>query len=130
MIKTNSPVLIFRRIKPYIKGLAAGLITAAVMTAVSALIFTAAKAPDGADVILSYITLGCSCLVCGLFTGGGKGKNGFIWGTAGGGMIFALCCIVSAITGSIDGSLFAAKLCTALITGCAGGIVGVNIAGA
>lgn len=129
MVKRSSPVLKFRKVKPFVKGLAAGLITALLLTALSAALFTAAKAPDGADELLGFFTLAAACFVSGLFTGGGKGKNGFFWGAVGGAIIFMLCCTASLIIGSADGTMVVPKLLVCLISGCIGGIVGVNVTG-
>ncbi|MGN0610598.1 MAG: TIGR04086 family membrane protein, partial [Ruminiclostridium sp.] len=67
--------------------------------------------------------------VCGMFYGGGKGKNGFAWGTLGGAVIFTMCFAVSVISGNFSGIAFISKLVTCLVSGCIGGIVGVNLIG-
>ena len=127
MVKRKSKAICLKKCRPFIKGTAAGIITAVVFVALSALIFTAADAPEGAELILGYITLAVSSGVCGMFYGGGKGKNGFAWGTLGGGVIFALCLAVSVISQNFSGSVFISKLVTCLVSGCIGGITGVNL---
>lgn len=127
MVKRKSKAIFLKKCRPFIKGTAAGIITAVVFVALSALIFTAADAPDGAELILGYITLAVSSGVCGMFYGGGKGKNGFAWGALGGVVIFALCLAVSVISENFSGSAFISKLVTCLVSGCIGGITGVNL---
>lgn len=127
MVKRKSKAIFLKKCRPFIKGTAAGIITVVVFVVLSALIFTAADAPDGAELILGYITLAVSSGVCGMFYGGGKGKNGFAWGTLGGVVIFALCLAVSVISENFSGSAFISKLVTCLVSGCIGGITGVNL---
>ena len=127
MVKRKSKAIFLKKCRPFIKGTAAGIITVVVFVVLSALIFTAADAPEGAELILGYITLAVSSGVCGMFYGGGKGKNGFAWGTLGGAVIFVLCFISSFITGNFEGNAFLSKLTTCLVSGCIGGIIGVNI---
>ncbi len=115
-----------RKLRPFIKGITAGIITAAVLAIVSAVIFVIAGAPDGTDEILGYITVGGACFVCGVFIGAGRGKNGFLWGTVGGGILFVLCCAGAVITGNLSGAAFVGKLIVCLFGGCIGGIIGVN----
>ena len=127
MVKRKSKAIFLKKCRPFIKGTAAGIITAVVFVVLSALIFTAADAPEGAELILGYITLAVSSGVCGMFYGGGKGQNGFAWGTLGGVVIFALCLAVSVISENFSGSAFISKLVTCLVSGCIGGITGVNL---
>ena len=127
MVKRKSKAIFLKKCRPFIKGTAAGIITAVVFVVLSALIFTATDAPEGAELILGYITLAVSSGVCGMFYGGGKGKNGFAWGTLGGVVIFALCLAVSVISENFSGSAFISKLVTCLVSGCIGGITGVNL---
>ncbi len=129
MVKRKSKAIFLKKCRPFIKGTTAGIITAVVFVVLSAIIFTAADAPEGAQSVLGYITLVAASGVCGMFYGGGKGKNGFAWGTLGGVVIFALCLAVSVISGNFSGSDFISKLVTCLVSGCIGGIAGVNLIG-
>ncbi|MGN0611096.1 MAG: TIGR04086 family membrane protein, partial [Ruminiclostridium sp.] len=95
MVKRKSKAIFLKKCRPFIKGTAAGIITVVVFVALSALVFTAADAPEGAQTILGYITLVAASGVCGMFYGGGKGKKGCAWGTLGGAVIFTLCFAVS-----------------------------------
>ena len=128
MVKRRSCKTVIKKLRPFIKGTIAGIITAAVFTVLGALMFNIADAPDGADITFGYISLGAAAGLCGMFWGGGRGKNGFAWGTLGGITIFALCFIITVISGGFSGAAVVSKLLVSALCGCIGGIIGVNIA--
>lgn len=127
MIKRSSPTQRLRKMKPFIKGFAAGVAVLLIFSVVSSLIFYSFDAPQEEVSALSYFTLCASCFVCGMFVGGGKRKNGFISGAAGGLLIFLLCLAGAVVSGNFTGGEFILKLCLSAVTGCIGGIVGVNL---
>lgn len=127
MVKRKSCKTAIKKLRPFIKGTIAGIITAALFTVLGALMFNIADAPDGADTTFGYISLGAAAGICGMFWGGGRGKNGFAWGTLGGVAMFALCFIVTVISGGFSGSEFVPKLLISAVFGCIGGIIGVNL---
>lgn len=128
MVKRRSCKTVIKKLRPFIKGTIAGIITAAVFTVLGAFMFNVADAPDGADITFGYISLGAAAGVCGMFWGGGRGKNGFAWGTLGGVTIFGLCFIGAILSGGFSGTAVISKLLTSALCGCIGGIIGVNIA--
>ena len=128
MVKRRSCKTVIKMLRPFIKGTIAGIITAAVFTVLGAFMFNIADAPDGADITFGYISLGAAAGLCGMFWGGGRGKNGFAWGTLGGITIFALCFIITVISGGFSGAAVVSKLLVSALCGCIGGIIGVNIA--
>lgn len=128
MVKRRSYKAAIKKLRPFVKGAVAGTVTAAVFTVIGALIFNIADAPEGSDIIMGYISLGVSAAACGMFWGGGRGKNGFAWGTLGGLAMFALCFVVTLISGGFTGTEFLPKLISSALCGCIGGIIGVNIA--
>ena len=128
MVRRKSYTAIIKKARPFIKGTIAGIISAAVFTVIGALIFNIADAPEGSDAIMGYISLGVSAAVCGMFYGGGRGKNGFAWGTLGGAVVFLICFIGAVVSGGFTGAEVIPKLLTSTICGCVGGITGVNIA--
>ena len=81
MVKRRSYKAAIKKLRPFVKGAAAGTVTAAVFTVIGAFLFNIADAPSGADSVMAYVSLGASAVVCGMFFGGGRGKNGFAWGT-------------------------------------------------
>ena len=127
MVKRRSCKTVIKKLRPFIKGTIAGIITAAVFTVLGAFMFNVADAPDGADITFGYISLGAAAGLCGMFWGGGRGKNGFAWGTLGGITIFALCFIITVISGGFSGAAVVSKLLVSALCGCIGGIIGVNI---
>ena len=124
MVRRRSYKSAIKKFRPFIKGAVAGTVTAAVFTVIGAFLFNIADAPEGADITFGYISLGAASGVCGMFWGGGRGKNGFAWGTLGGVTIFALCFIGAILSGGFSGTAVISKL----LCGCIGGIIGVNIA--
>ena len=84
MVKRRSYKAAIKKLRPFAKGTIAGTVTAAVFTVIGAFLFNIADAPSGADSVMAYVSLGASAVVCGMFFGGGRGKNGFAWGTLGG----------------------------------------------
>lgn len=128
MVKRRSCKTVIKKLRPFIKGTIAGIITAAVFTVLGAFMFNIADAPDGTDITFGYISLGAAAGLCGMFWGGGRGKNGFAWGTLGGVTIFALCFIGAILSGGFSGTAVISKLLTSSLCGCIGGIIGVNIA--
>lgn len=128
MVRRRSYKSAIKKFRPFIKGAVAGTVTAAVFTVIGAFLFNIADAPEGADITFGYISLGAASGVCGMFWGGGRGKNGFAWGTLGGVTIFALCFIGAILSGGFSGTVVISKLLTSALCGCIGGIIGVNIA--
>ena len=128
MVRRKSYGLALKKIRPFIKGVIAGMITMVIFTVAGAMIFNIADAPEGTDTILGYIVLGACAAVCGMFYGGGRRKNGFAWGTLGGITMFVLCLTGAVVSGGFSGAELLAKLLTSAICGCIGGIIGVNIA--
>lgn len=128
MVRRRSYKSAIKKLRPFMKGAVAGTVTAAVFTVIGAFLFNIADAPEGADVTFGYISLGAASGVCGMFWGGGRGKNGFAWGTLGGLAVFALCFAGTLISGGFTGTEFLPKLISSAACGCIGGIIGVNIA--
>ena len=77
MVRRRSYKSAIKKLRPFIKGAVAGTVTAAVFTVIGAFLFNIADAPEGADITFGYISLGAASGVCGMFWGGGRGKNGF-----------------------------------------------------
>lgn len=114
MVKRRSYKAAIKKLRPFVKGAAAGTVTAAVFTVIGAFLFNIADAPSGADSVMAYVSLGASAVVCGMFFGGVA--------------MFALCFAVTLISGGFTGTEFLPKLISSALCGCIGGIIGVNIA--
>ena len=70
MVKRRSYKAAIKKLRPFVKGAAAGTVTAAVFTVIGAFLFNIADAPSGADSVMAYVSLGASAVVCGMFFGG------------------------------------------------------------
>ena len=75
MVKRRSYKAAIKKLRPFVKGAAAGTVTAAVFTVIGAFLFNIADAPSGADSVMAYVSLGASAVVCGMFFGGAEGKT-------------------------------------------------------
>lgn len=127
MIRPKSQWVFYRRARPYIRGIISGLITLLILLCLCGGIFTLIQGDEAKAVITGRVILIAACLVAGIFTGGAKGKNGFIAGTFSAVIIFTLCLISSLITGGFTGESIILKLILCPVAGCIGGIIGVNI---
>ena len=127
MVRRSSYKAAINKLRPFIKGTIAGIVTAIVFTIIGAFLFNVADAPEGADITFGYISLGAAAGICGMFWGGGRGKNGFAWGTLAGASMFVVCFIGAIVSGGFSGTAVISKLVTSAICGCIGGIIGVNL---
>lgn len=127
MVRRSSYKAAINKLRPFIKGTIAGIVTAIVFTIIGAFLFNVADAPEGADITFGYISLGAAAGICGMFWGGGRGKNGFAWGTLGGMAMFAVCLVGAIISGGFSGAEIISKMLISAICGCIGGIIGVNL---
>lgn len=127
MIKnTTNAKLAARKLIPLAKGALTGIAALILLTMLSAVCYNLAEAPEGTDVILAYISLGCAALVGGMFCAAANGKNGLIWGSFAGVEMFAVCCVGAVITGNISGGEAVSKLLLCIIAAAVGGVIGVN----
>ncbi len=128
MVHRRNYGIVIKKARPFIKGIIAGVTVTVICAVIGALIFNIADAPEGADSVMGYVTLGASAVMCGMFFGGGRRKNGFAWGTLGGISMFVLCLIITLITGGFSGMELVPKFIASAVCGCVGGIIGVNLA--
>lgn len=63
MVKRRSYKAAIKKLRPFVKGAAAGTVTAAVFTVIGAFLFNIADAPLGADSVMAYVSLGASAVV-------------------------------------------------------------------
>ncbi len=126
MIKQNNGKLMLRRIMPLIKGGAAGLCALVLLAPLSALCCYAAGAPEGTDVILSYIAAGGAALTGGMFCAAAHGRDGLLWGAFAGLELFAVLFLGALTAGNLDGTAALWKLLLCAVCSAAGGVIGVN----
>lgn len=75
---------------------------------------------------LALVALGAGCIVSGIVAGRIKKRCGLKVGFRCGVIMLALCALGSLIWGRLDGSAALVKTITVVITGCCGGVIGVN----
>ena len=110
----------------YIFSVTAGAGAAAALLAVSALAMYVFQLPVYFAEYLSLLSFGTGCMVSGWVGGKLKKRHGLRIGFRCGVVMLALCGIGALLCGSLDGSAALAKTITAVITGCSGGVIGVN----
>lgn len=74
----------------------------------------------------SLLALGLGCMTSGFICGKIKRHSGLKLGLQCSIILLALCALGALIGGSLSGSEIIPKLLTAVITGCTGGVLGVN----
>lgn len=127
MIKSGGRYF-YKKIKPFVKGLTAGVVVAVISLLIFAVAFYGMGAPDFIKGLAGYFIPALSSFVFGVFVGGGKERNGFLWGAVAGIAVFAVIAIISLVTGNFSGA-FSPKPIIFTIAGSIGGIVGVNLVG-
>ena len=120
---------LLRKGSAYIISVTAGAASAAALLAVSALAMYIFQLPVYFAEYLSLLSFGTGCMVSGFTAGKLKQRHGLRIGFRCGVIMLALCCIGAVVCGSLDGSAALAKTITAVITGCSGGVIGVNRVG-
>ncbi len=127
MIKHSRKRSIIKQLRPFIKGITAGIAGVIVFSLLFAFAFYILGAPEGTEDILSCLALGGGCALCGFFVGGCKGKNGFFWGAVGGFIMFVLCVTGAIIFSEADNGIIVGKFFCCVLCGTGGGIIGVNL---
>ncbi len=74
----------------------------------------------------SLLALGCGAMLSGFISGKIKHRGGLKTGFRCAVILLVLCGTGAAISGNFDGTAAAAKIVTAVICGCTGGVLGVN----
>ena len=91
-----------------------------------ALLMYTVQFPLYSAVYFSLLALGGGAMLSGFICGKIKKRGGLIIGFRCAVILLVLCAVGAAINGSFDGSSAIAKIFTAVITGCTGGVMGVN----
>ena len=118
---------IYKRAGTYVFSTVVGAAASILLLLACSLVMYAVNLPPEYAGAFGLFALGGGCMasgfVCCLIKKRGGIRHGFRCAVLLSGMII----LVSLITGSFDGSLALTKLVTAVITGCTGGIIGVNL---
>lgn len=120
----NKPLLYRSRL--YILSTAVGAAVCGVLLLPAALFMCLFSLPADAAGLFSLFALGGGCAVSGFITGNVRKRHGLATGLRSGLLLFLLCAAASAVSGGADLGGIAAKGLVAVITGCFGGVIGVN----
>lgn len=115
-----------KRIKPYVFSTVCGCICGLVTVLILSLIMYGLQLDVGLAAVLALPAFGLSCFcaafICGLILRRGGLKIGVCLA-----IIFVILCSIGALlAGNFSGDAFFSKLICALLTGCTGGVLGVN----
>lgn len=116
-----------RKLVKLMTGVAAGLVTAFVMSLIFGFVLTIGVVPDGLVSLASLLSAIAASFVCGFVAVRGIGSGGLLYGALSGFMLFVIQAILSLIFG---GSLFTLDMLIALLVntavGAVGGVTAVN----
>lgn len=116
----------FRRFKPYIAATVLGaLVSLPVLLLMSLALFLLQLPVEWAGG-MSLFALGSGCVCSGIILGRRLRRNGLLLGAQGGILLCLLCLLGAVFTGGFTGGQAAVKIIVAIITGCSGGVIGVN----
>ena len=101
------------------------LVSIAALFLLSAVMFLL-QLPSSVAPVLALAAMGLGAFISALLLGKKRRRGGLSLGLKGGGILWLFCIIGALISGGADGSQWVAKLLVALITGMAGGVMGVN----
>lgn len=115
-----------RRAATFALSSAVGGICTAGCLAFSAWLMSALRIPLSLAQLFALFSLGAGCMLSGFLCGRIKRrrglKNGFICAV----ILLSVCMLGALIFGTVSGADAIAKTLTAVITGCTGGVLGVN----
>lgn len=117
---------LIKRINTYIFSTIMGAGFSVLLIFLFALLMYAVQFPLYTAGYFSLLALGCGAMLSGFICGRIKQRGGLRLGFRCAVILLVLCGIGAAINGNFDGSSAAAKIFTAVICGCTGGVLGVN----
>jgi len=117
---------LMKRINTYIFSTVLGAGFSVGMIFLSALLMYSLQFPLYTAGYFSLFSFGCGAMLSGFVSGRIKRHGGLKTGFRCAVILLVLCAVGAAVSGNFDGSSAAAKICTAVICGCAGGVLGVN----
>lgn len=126
VLSENYKKELMKRINTYIFSTVAGAALSVIIILTSGWLMYAVQFPLQAAGYFSLLALGCGAMLSGYICGRIKQHGGLRLGFRCAVILLALCGIGAAISGNLSGTTAAAKIFTAVICGCAGGVLGVN----
>ena len=110
----------------YIFSTICGMALSLLMIVISAYIMRGFDLPPAAAGLLALISFGAGCLISGLICGRIKRSRGLRHGFRCAVIMLFIVMLGALFGGRMDGSAALAKIITAVICGCTGGVIGVN----
>ena len=117
---------LFGRIRTYILSTAIGAGVSVILLLSFAALMYAFTMPLYFSGYLALVALGAGCIASGIVAGRIKKRCGLKVGFRCGVIMLSLCAVGALIWGNLDGSAALVKTITVVITGCCGGVIGVN----
>ena len=115
-----------RRLKPYIVATVLGALVSLPILLLLALSLYILQLPTEWAGVMSLFALGGGCLCSGVILGKKLRRKGIIIGARAGLILCALCLFGAVLTGGLDGTQAFIKVTVSVLTGCTGGVLGVN----
>lgn len=110
----------------YVFASLSGMLASVIIITLCALLMYALGLPLSFSGYFSLMALGGGCLLSGYICGRIKRRSGLKLGLRCGLILFSVIGLAAAASGNVNGSAIAEKLITTVITGCTGGVLGVN----
>lgn len=117
---------LFRKLSPYIFSTVAGAAVSIIFIIIFAFAMYALGAPLYFGEYFSLMAFGCGCMAAGFFCGRIKRRGGLKLGFRCAVIFLGIIAVGAAVSGNFNGTAAIAKILTAVITGCTGGVLGVN----
>ncbi len=115
-----------RRAATYALSSALGALAAGAVLALCAWLMFALQLPLSLARFMSLFSLGAGCMLSGFICGKIKRVGGLRSGFICAVILLSFCLLVSLLRGAVTGGDAIAKSITAVLTGCTGGVLGVN----
>lgn len=115
-----------QRAGTYVFSTAVGAAVSIALVFLTALIMYVLQTPLQLAGYFSLFSIGTGCMVSGFICGSIKKRKGLLVGLECAVILMFLCVIGTVIGGTLNGTELLPKLITCVLTGCTGGVLGVN----
>ncbi|MBQ8614236.1 MAG: TIGR04086 family membrane protein [Ruminiclostridium sp.] len=126
MSEKKTGVIILQKAGTYVFSTVMGALLSVALITLFALLMYALQMPLYFAEYLSLTALGCGCMLSGFICGRIKKRGGLKLGLQCAAILLALCALGALISGGLNGSAAVSKIITGVLTGCTGGVLGVN----
>lgn len=122
----KTQILILQKAGTYIFSTVAGAAVSVIFITLFALLMYALQFPLYFAEYFALMSLGCGCMMSGFICGRIKKRSGLKLGLQCAAILLLLSALGALISGSWSGTEAVQKIMTCVITGCTGGVLGVN----